>query len=167
MAYYIDFEHWQIKIVCDCPLVIEGLKSNFDFRFGVNRHPDKILMTCSIICDDPDYYRRLEQIDFNGPRVDVSQTVTLQYAFDNTLTWLKVTDTAIIAFDSTNPTVCRVWLAPLDVSKDQKSEPWNSLSRGIFLSALGRMAAEFRCLPRALRRSFHQWSGCHNFRPFR
>lgn len=143
MAYYIDFEYWQIKIVCDCRLVIEGLKSNFDFRFGSNPHPDKILMTCNIICDDPDYYRLLEQIDFNGPRVDVSQTVTLQYAFDNTLTWLKVTDTAIIAFDSTSPKVCRVWLAPLEASKDQGPNPGIPYPEAFFYPLLAEWLRNF------------------------
>jgi hypothetical protein len=121
MAYFIDFTHWQIKIVCDCKFVIEGLRNNFDFRFGVDYHPNKTLLTCTIIRDDQAYFRLLEQIDFNNRRVEVSQTVTLDYGFDGPLTWLKVTDTAIISFDSRNSAECHVWLPPLDRARDQKS----------------------------------------------
>jgi hypothetical protein len=148
MAYFIDFMHWQIKIVCDCQLVIEGLRSNFDFRFGVDYHPNKTLLTCTIIRDDTAYNRLLEQIDFNSRRVDVSQTVTLDYGFDGPLTWLKVTNTAIIAFDSRNSTECHVWLPPLDIiSSDQESVPNVPCAEAFFYPLLAEWLRAFNaCL---------------------
>jgi hypothetical protein len=116
MAYFIDFEHWQIQIACDCLPVIESLRGIFDFRFGVDRQPDKTLLVCAINCDDQIFYHLQDRIDFNGPRVDVSPGVTIDYAFDGPLTWLQVTHTAIIAFDNRNPADCQVWLAPFDSS---------------------------------------------------
>ena len=122
MAHLIDFEHWQIKIVCDSQPIIEGLKSIFDFRLGVDRQPRKILLTCTIAFDDPAYRRLQSQIHFNGPRVDVSQGVFIDYAFDGPLTWLKVTHTAIMVLDARKPTECRVWLAPQDAPVDQGAD---------------------------------------------
>ncbi len=123
MAYFIDFEHWQIRIVCDCRSVVESLREIFDFRFGSDRRPDKTLLTCTIECDSPAFFHLQDQIDFNGPRVDVSPGVTIDYAFSGTLTWLKVTHTAIIAFDNRTPNDCRVWLAPLGFDPAVSGQP--------------------------------------------
>ena len=136
MAYFIDLGHWQIQIVCDCQLAIEGLKSIFDFRFGVDRQPDKKLLTCNIERDDSYYYQLQERIDFNGPQVDVSTGVTINYAFEGPLTWLKVTHTAIIAFDNRTPANCKVWLAPSSLPAGPGQDPRKPCPEAFFYPLL-------------------------------
>lgn len=119
MRHFIDLERWQIEIVCQCTEVIQGLKSIFDFRLGALRLADKPLLSCSISCADDDFCHRIEKIKFEGPRIDVSPGVVIQYGFDGPITWLKVTQTAVIAFDSRRPDKCRVWLTPPDSAANQ------------------------------------------------
>jgi hypothetical protein len=118
MAHYIDFGHWQIEINCNYQPVLEGLQTNFGSRFTSDFHPDKTPLTCSISYDEEAYKRLLEDIKFTGPRVEVSQTVVLDYALDGDMTWLQLTDTAIIAFNTKNPSQSQVWLAPCATSPE-------------------------------------------------
>lgn len=92
--------------------VAESIRSLFIGKIGNAPREGNSILDCTVHQNDGKYHFLLNSVKYNGPTVDVSQGVWLQYGFQGSMTRIKVRNTAIIEFDEKNPLKSDVWLAP-------------------------------------------------------
>lgn len=110
--YYIDIGPWQIRINSPRPEIVQGIAGMFNHRFGTAPWPGKKHLHCVIHDQAEAFAAKNDNITFDGPIIDVSPGVVINYALVQQKTLLKVTHTAIIEFDDQKPDKCHVFLDP-------------------------------------------------------
>lgn len=110
MNLSIDLGEWELCLA-GCPSSTrKRLQEQFGNRIGPHPENDRTRLDCEIMNDLTAAEAILTGLSFNGPRVDVTPGIEINYALEGPITWLKVTNTALCRLDEARPDQARVYL---------------------------------------------------------